>query len=151
MTKLNDRFWAKVMFEDFTNHYRKMDKEQIFADVMKSMDDLYERNAEGDSFGAFMVRLSLGRSAQYPKASANGKNGGRPPVKIPLPKDKQEVLNFAADHGLDVIDAGNWYEANIVERKGRDKYGKPIDNWKGAVTNNDKSMKEKRRQLKNAC
>ena len=144
MTKLNDRFWAKVMFEDFTNHYRKLDKEQVFADVVKSMDDLYERNPEGDSFGAFMVRLSLGRAEQYPKASDNGKKGGRPPIKTKLPKNKQEVIEFAIDNGLDPDDASTWAEQNLKERRGRDKDGNPILNWKGALTNYCKAMERKR-------
>lgn len=144
MTKLNDRFWAKVMFEDFTNHYRKLDKEQVFADVVKSMDDLYERNPEGDSFGAFMVRLSLGRAEQYPKASDNGKKGGRPPVRIPLPKTKQEVIEFAIDNGIDPDDASTWAEQNLKERRGKDKDGNPINNWKGALTNYCKAMERKR-------
>lgn len=144
MTKLNDRFWAKVMFEDFTNHYRKLDKEQVFADVVKSMDDLYERNPEGDSFGAFMVRLSLGRAEQYPKASDNGKKGGRPPIKTKLPRNKQEVIEFAIDNKLDPDDASTWAEQNLRERNGRDKDGNPIMNWKGALTNYCKAMKSKR-------
>ena len=144
MTKLNDRFWAKVMFEDFTNHYRKLDKEQVFADVVKSMDDLYERNPEGDSFGAFMVRLSLGRAEQYPKASDNGKKGGRPPIKTKLPKNKQEVIEFAIDNGLDCDDASTWAEQNLKERRGKDKDGNPILNWKGALTNYCKAMERKR-------
>ena len=144
MTKLNDRFWAKVMFEDFTNHYRKLDKEQVFADVVKSMDDLYERNPEGDSFGAFMVRLSLGRAEQYPKASDNGKKGGRPPIKTKLPRNKQEVIEFAIDNGLDPDDASTWAEQKIKERRGRDKDGNPILNWKGALTNYCKAMERKR-------
>ena len=144
MTKLNDRFWAKVMFEDFTNHYRKLDKEQVFADVVKSMDDLYERNPEGDSFGAFMVRLSLGRAEQYPKASDNGKKGGRPPIKTKLPRNKQEVIEFAIDNGLDCDDASTWAEQNLKERRGKDKDGNPILNWKGALTNYCKAMERKR-------
>lgn len=166
MTKLNDRFWAKVMFEDFTNHYRKLDKEQVFADVVKSMDDLYERNPEGDSFGAFMVRRSLGRAEQYPKASDNGKKGGRPrnnpdgdasnreaevdrksatsPSMVKLPKNKQEVIEFAIDNGLDSDDASTWAEQNLRERKGYDKDGNPILNWKGALTNYCKAMERKR-------
>lgn len=139
-------------FTDFCSHYLNMSQKEVFDDVRQSMADLMSGNSKGNSFGAKMVAKARERLAKLgPINTANGKNGGRPPVRIPLPKDKQEVLNFAADHGLDIIDAGNWYEANIVERKGHDKYGKPIDNWKGAVTNNDKTMKEKRRQLKNAC
>ena len=78
MTALNDRFWAKVLFSQFIKHYRKMNDEQIVADIKQSMDDLEDLIDEGDSFGAKMVRWSMERVDQYPQARENGKKGGRP-------------------------------------------------------------------------
>lgn len=78
MTALNDRFWAKVLFSQFIKHYRKMNDEQIVADIKQSMDDLEDLIDEGDSFGSKMVRWSMERIEQYPKAQENGKKGGRP-------------------------------------------------------------------------
>ena len=78
MTAPNDRFWAKVFFRDFIKHYRKMTPEQIVADVEKSMDDLENLEESGTSFGAKMIRASIGRAENYPQASENGKKGGRP-------------------------------------------------------------------------
>lgn len=78
MTAPNDRFWAKVFFRDFIKHYRKMTPEQIVADVEKSMDDLENLEESGSSFGAKMIRASIGRAENYPQASENGKKGGRP-------------------------------------------------------------------------
>ena len=80
MAALNDRFWAKVLFSQFIKHFRKMNDEQIVADIRSSMDDLEDLNEEGDSFGAKMVRWSMER-ADEPFAVAareNGKKGGRP-------------------------------------------------------------------------
>lgn len=89
MTAPNDRFWAKVFFRDFIKHYRKMTPEQIVADVEKSMDDLENLEESGTSFGAKMIRASIGRAENYPQASENGKKGGRP-RKNPLQEENAE-------------------------------------------------------------
>lgn len=89
MTAPNDRFWAKVFFRDFIKHYRKMTPEQIVADVEKSMDDLENLEESGTSFGANMIRASIGRAENYPQASENGKKGGRP-RKNHLPEENAE-------------------------------------------------------------
>lgn len=83
-------------------------------------------------------------SAAYKARVENGMKGGRPPSKVALPKNKQEVIEFAADNGLDTDDASTWAEQNLRERRGKDKDGKPIDNWKGALVNYCKAMKKKR-------
>lgn len=89
MTAPNDRFWAKVFFRDFIKHYRKMTPEQIVEDVEKSMDDLENLEESGTSFGAKMIRASIGRAENYPQASENGKKGGRP-RKNSLPEENAE-------------------------------------------------------------
>lgn len=89
MTAPNDRFWAKVFFRDFIKHYRKMTPEQIVEDVEKSMDDLENLEESGTSFGAKMIRASIGRAENYPQASENGKKGGRP-RKNPQPEENAE-------------------------------------------------------------
>lgn len=61
-----------------------------------------------------------------------------------LPRNKEEVRLFAIDNGLDVDDANDWAEMNLRERHGRDKDGKPIRNWKGAILNYCKAMAAKR-------
>lgn len=91
------------------------------------------------------AKLALELAEKAYKASAeNGKKGGRPPVKAPLPKNKQEVIEFAIDNGLDCDDASTWAEQNLKERRGKDKDGNPINNWKGALTNYCKAMERKR-------
>ena len=61
-----------------------------------------------------------------------------------LPRNKEEVRLFAIDNGLDVDDANDWAEMNLRECHGRDKDGKPIRNWKGAILNYCKAMAAKR-------
>ena len=165
MAALNDRFWAKVLFSQFIKHFRKMNDEQIVADIRQSMDDLEDLNEEGDSFGAKMVHWSMER-ADEPFAVAareNGKKGGRPrkdattpqpaaistsdqregdtgPVEskgrtdapsrtLPLPT-WESFLSFVDGEGLDYSDARQWWEMTMVDRKGLDRNGKPIGNWK---------------------
>lgn len=174
MTALKDRFWAKVLFSQFIKHYRKMTPEQKVADIDASMDALEELDDTGDSFGAKMVRWSMERVNQYPKASENGKKGGRPKKNSSEqeearqnqrggegslrlgghvtpsrtcrpPRDFEEVKDFIAQNGLDYDDARLWWERNYVERDGIDKDGKPIKNWKGALVNACKAEETKRR------
>ena len=91
------------------------------------------------------AKLALELAEKAYKASAeNGKKGGRPPVRIHLPKTKQEVIEFAIDNGLDPDYASTWAEQNLKERRGKDKDGNPILNWKGALTNYCKAMERKR-------
>lgn len=174
MTALKDRFWAKVLFSQFIKHYRKMTPEQKVADIDASMDALEELDDTGDSFGAKMVRWSMERVNQYPKASENGKKGGRPKknsseqeearqnqrggegslrlgghvtpsLTCRPPRDFEEVKDFIAQNGLDYDDARLWWERNYVERDGIDKDGNPIKNWKGALVNACKAEETKRR------
>lgn len=72
-------FWSKIEWRQFIRHYRKMTKDEAGEDVMKSMDDLEEMNADGKSFGSLLVRIANERMASNAsKASAaNGSKGGR--------------------------------------------------------------------------
>ena len=66
-------------------------------------------------------------------------------VRMPAPRDKHEVMDFAEDNGLDVEDARLWYQRNYVERPGCDKDGEVIRNWRGALINACKAEETKRR------
>ena len=145
-------WWCKLEFLEFSRHYIGMTDKQIVDDVRRSIESLCKENTKGNDFGSFLVRKALNRieSKAATASRENGKNGGRPPVRIPLPKDKQEVLNFAADHGLDTFDASEWYEINIKGRGGYDKNGKPIYNWPGALTNHCKEMEANRKKRESA-
>lgn len=72
----NNPFWAKVLFGAFIGHFRKLDDAAIVADVRQSMDDLEELRADGESFGAKMVRWSEERIAT--NRATRGSKGGRP-------------------------------------------------------------------------
>ena len=139
-------FWVKMEFAEFCSHYLNMTQKEVFMDVKQSMADMMSGNSAGKSFGAKMVAKARERLAKLgPINSENGKKGADAKWnRIPLPKNKQEVIEFAADNGLDCDDASTWAEQNLKERRGMDKDGNPINNWKGALTNYCRAMKKKR-------
>lgn len=55
-----------------------------------------------------------------------------PSRTLPLPT-WESFLSFVDGEGLDYTDAREWWEMTMVDRKGLDRYGKPIGNWKGAL------------------
>lgn len=143
---MKNPFWDKVMFTDFIAHFRSLTPKQRNEDIEASMKALETLSSTGDSFGAMMVRNAKARSDSLAATAsrANGKKGGRPPMKCQLPRTKQEVIEFAIDHNLDPDDASTWAEQNLKERKGKDKFGNRIENWKGALINYCKSETAKR-------
>lgn len=70
---------------------------------------------------------------------------GPPAESIPLPRKKQEVIDFAIDKGLDMADVEQWIAMSLKDRRGRDKDGKSIKNWKGALINFCQKMTDKRK------
>ena len=52
-----------------------------------------------------------------------------PSRTLPLPT-WESFLSFVDGEGLDYSDAREWWEMTMVDRKGLDRYGKPIGNWK---------------------
>lgn len=152
MTVPNDRYWAKVLFKEFIRHYRKLSDEEIIKDVKDSMDDLDDLNDSGSSFGSKMVSWSLDRktSAAATASRANGKLGGRPSKnggknggRSPVPADKQDVIDFAVEHGLDVDDAvQTWFMT--TERGGKTRDGKKILNWNGYLVQSCRTIRENR-------
>lgn len=97
-----------------------------------------EAPAHGFSGG----RTAQGTMSRSPEAAAQ--SGKAYDQVRNLPRNKEEVRLFAIDNGLDVDDANDWAEMNLRERHGRDKDGKPIRNWKGAILNYCKAMAAKR-------
>lgn len=52
-----------------------------------------------------------------------------PSRTLPLPT-WESFLSFVDGEGLDYSDAREWWEMTMVDRKGYDRSGKPIGNWK---------------------
>lgn len=93
--------FAAVKFRDFIRHFRKLDDAAIVADVQQSMDDLEALEANGSSFGAFMVATMTARvNANREKNRMNGRKGGRP--------RKQNVLDaLVSQKSLPGTSSGN--------------------------------------------
>lgn len=60
-----------------------------------------------------------------------------------MPRKKSVVTDFAADNGLDILDAGECWEAT-KEREWKDADGKTIYNWKAFVVTWCRTRKENR-------
>lgn len=82
------------------------------------------------------VREKCCHDAPAPHGTRRGKP--RPP------KNAAEVVAWAADHGIDEVDARDWYELNFVIRPGCDKDGCVIENWPGHCISYCRAVKEKR-------
>lgn len=89
------------------------------------------------------VKMVEARSERAKAAAAA--RWGPPADNIPLPKKKQEVIDFATDNGLDLADVEQWIAMSLKERRGRDKDGKAIKNWKGALIKFCQKMSDKRK------
>jgi len=135
---MKESFWAKVLFREFTSHYITMTPKERAKDVEKSIIALTRLDANGDSFGSKMVGwANERRESKAATASVqNGALGGRPPTqKIPPPRNKDEVYDFAYTKNIPDWAVLTWWEQNYVERNGCDKDGVVIENWKGALIN----------------
>lgn len=71
------------------------------------------------------------------KARESRRTGAEPrgvshsaPVRLP---SYDEFTRFVDQQGLDYTDAREWWEMTMVDREGKDRDGKPIRNWKGAL------------------
>ena len=65
--------------EDFCEHFCEMTDKEIAADVRKSINSFLKKRADGEDFGAKMVKKAIDRiNRNHEKAVNNGSNGGRP-------------------------------------------------------------------------
>ena len=139
---MKESFFVKLMFKDYIAHYRKLTPDQAAADVAESMEALETCNPKGTSFGAKLVRMAMDRanSAAAIASRNNGNAGGRP-LKLPT---WDEFLRYINVHGIDYTDAREWWEMTMVDRAGKDRDGKTIKNWIGALTNFIRAKEAKR-------
>lgn len=79
-----------------------------------------------------------------PVSSPDCHNAPAPHRRVKPPKNSAEVMAFAADHGIDEVDARDWYELNYKMRPGCDKDGCVIENWPGHCISYCRAVKEKR-------
>lgn len=98
----------------------------------------------GKAYDQETDEVSTDEARQSQARESQGRAGAQALAVRNLPRNKEEVRLFAIDNGLDVDDANDWAEMNLRERHGRDKDGKPIRNWKGAILNYCKAMAAKR-------
>lgn len=145
-------WWVKIFFDDFCSHFYAMNDEEIVKDIRDSVKALLEKNQQGTSFGAMMVREASSRVAQKSETYRQNVNQRwHPEIKIPV-KDEippvapsvQSIYDFARLHGLDEVDARDFYEMTFVERGGKDRDGNPVKNWQGMLKRFCQSREKKR-------
>lgn len=85
--------------------------------------------SHGGSVASLEARESQAReSRRTGSSSVRGMaKVAQPPVRLP---DFDEFTAFIDAQGLDYTDAREWWEMTMVDRDGKDRYGKPIRNWK---------------------
>ena len=77
---MSESFWVKLTYKEFIGHYCEMTDAEIVADVRKSIGSFSNDRADGDDFGAKMVKKANARmNGEAAGASrSNGQKGGRP-------------------------------------------------------------------------
>jgi hypothetical protein len=138
---------------------RKFSNSERAKDIFEKAKAAYEVNVERGKKGGRPRKDSVedGARESEQRTEANSGKGiksaqaapshkdAAASVRMPAPRDKHEVMDFAEDNGLDVEDARLWYQRNYVERPGCDKDGEVIRNWRGALINACKAEETKRR------
>ena len=87
------------------------------------------------------------RRANHPAETAPSHGGSVATVSrraVPLP-DFDTFTAYIDREGLDYSDAREWWEMTMVDRDGKDRDGKRITNWKGALRRFCTARSEKRR------
>lgn len=131
--------WFKFYPSDWINVLTMPDKQ--CAECFKNLvSRLMKNEAPEGSKEAEMIGESENYSKQRREAVMKRWQSNKP---IQLPRNKAEVIAFAEDNGLDVDAALEWAEINLKERKGNDKNGEPIHNWKKACAGYCESLKNK--------
>lgn len=99
-------WWTKMEHkEDFCEHFCEMSDKEIVADIRKSINSFLKQRADGDDFGAKMVKKALDRiTSKHESAVANGSLGGQA-TAANKKKSPQDAPNGNA--GVDMTDAGN--------------------------------------------
>lgn len=125
---------------------RNPEGETFGAKMVRKMDDRIaersEQNAINGKKGA-EARWSRNSSEQEDALDSQRRPGGgparvdrcsiAPPVRSMKLPTTEQLYDFARAENLDETDAREWYEMTVVERAGKDRDGKPIRNWKGAL------------------
>lgn len=123
-------FRKALFYRNFKNSQRA---KEAFAEVKESYKAHVESGRQGgrprkDSSSQEDARESELREGDTGPVDSMGRTDA-PSRTLPLPT-WESFLSFVDGEGLDYSDAREWWEMTMVDRKGLDRYGKPIGNWK---------------------
>lgn len=132
--------WFKFYPSDWIDVLTMTEKEAAkrFKDMVKR---LASNKAPEGTIEANMINESIAYAA---KRRENVMKRWNKEKAEPLPRNKQEVIEYAEDNSLDVDDALEWAQINLKDRGGKDKDGNPIRNWKMACSAYCAAMQNKR-------
>lgn len=123
------------------------DLEPFAAELLQDVENYRERERMKKQQAKERREQQLMQPATDPNAVETPKPSGPVVTSIGssgrMPRKKSVVLDFATDSGLDVIDAGECWEAS-KEREWKDADGKTIYNWKAFVVTWCRTRKENR-------
>lgn len=140
--KAKNVFWSFCPLEFF--ECLDMTNEQA-GKIFKSVIGQLIRNNVPENSMAYPMYQRTNDYRRKKVAAANKRwENSKPKDPIPLPRNKQEVIDYAEDNSLDVDDALEWAQINLKDRGGKDKDGNPIRNWKMACSAYCAAMQNKR-------
>ena len=119
---------------------QKLEKSDRARDIYMKAKAAYDASSENGKKGGRPRKDSSSQEDARESEQREGDTGpvdsmGRtdaPSRTLPLPT-WEDFLSFVDGEGLDYTDAREWWEMTMVDRKGHDRNGKPIGNWKGAL------------------
>lgn len=114
--------------------YRNFKNSERAREALEEVNDAYTTHVESGKKGGRPRKETINGDASHreaPDESATVSSNSRAARAIPLPS-WDEFNDFITAQGLDYTDAREWWEMTIVARDGKDRYGKPIANWKAA-------------------
>lgn len=112
------------------------------------------KEAFDETDAVFKALSERGKKGGRPRKDATTPETGRgrsgadsltPARQLPMPNDKQEVIDFAYAEGLDTSDAYECWYVTVNDRKGMTADGNPVNNWKAYVRQWCKTREHNRR------
>lgn len=123
------------------------DLEPFAAELLQDVENYRERERLKKQMAKERREQQLMQPTTDPNAVETPKPSGPVVTSIGssgrMPRKKSVVTDFAVDNGLDVLDAGECWEAT-KEREWKDADGKTIYNWKAFVLTWCRTRKENR-------
>lgn len=137
---------------------QKLDKSDRARDIYMKAKAAYDASSENGKKGGRPRKNPEENTAETAALDSQGRTGdgsvrGSRRIESPVRpfrfQNKEEYINWAADSGLDLVDAGECWDAT-VERGWKDADGKPVNNIKAFASQWCATREEKRNKRRSA-